>query len=169
MQSGYVWGKIGITVSPLAWWRRIYKRNGNNFSPPQANFLWGGFWFLGGRVVLWEGQGWGAGGAASCFPIWCRRARGAGLCKSSATRGEVPPRFDNFRKLGGRRGGEFFSKIMPHFGLIKLEFSNLLDITIIDGYIVLHITNLQNMAYIVGCKIVTKSCRSKIFWDLLYS
>ena len=56
---------------------------------------------------------------------------------------------------------------MTHFGLIKLESSNLLDITIIDGYIVLHITNLQNMAYIVGCKIVIKSCRSKKFWDLL--
>ena len=34
---------------------------------------------------------------------------------------------------------------MTHFELIKLESSNLLDITIIDGYLVLHITNLQNM------------------------
>ena len=51
---------------------------------------------------------------------------------------------------------------MTHFGLMKLKSSNLLDITIFDGYIVLHIiTNLQNMAYIVGCKIVIKSCRSK--------
>ena len=62
---------------------------------------------------------------------------------------------------------------MTHFGLIKLESSNLLDITIcgfkVINYIdiVLHITNLQNMVYIVGCKIVIKGCRSKKFWDLL--
>ena len=65
---------------------------------------------------------------------------------------------------------------MTHFGLIKLESSNLLDITIC-GYnvikiilyidIVLHITNLQNLVYIVGCKIVIKGCRSKKFGDLL--
>ena len=71
--------------------------------------------------------------------------------------GGSPPDLTIFANWGGG-GGEFFSKIMTHFGLIKLESSNLLDITIIDGYIVLHITNLQNMAYIVGCKIVIKSC-----------
>ena len=67
---------------------------------------------------------------------------------------------------------------MKHFGLIKLESSNLLDITICGYkvikiilywiYIVLqYITNLQNLVYIVGCKIVIKGCRSKKFWDLL--
>ena len=55
-----------------------------------------------------------------------------GLGKAFATRGEVPPTFGNFPKLGGRRGGFFFENYkfyMPHFGLIKLESSNLLDIT----------------------------------------
>ena len=35
---------------------------------------------------------------------------------------------------------ENYKFYMAYFGLIKLESSNLLDITIIDGYI--HITNL---------------------------
>ena len=85
-----------------------------------------------------------------------------GCASHSQPGGRFPPTFGNFPKLGGRRGGIFFENYkfyMTHFGLIKLESSNLLDITIIDGYIVLHITNLQNMAYIVGCKIVIKGCR----------
>ena len=71
---------------------------------------------------------------AKCVKAHSTELPFAGLCKSSATRGEVPPRFGNFRKLGGRRGGFFFKNYkfyMTHFGLIKLESSNLLDITIL--------------------------------------
>ena len=45
--------------------------------------------------------------------------------------GGSPPLLAIFQNWGGG-GGEFFSKIisfMTHFGLIKLESSNLLDIT----------------------------------------
>ena len=51
-------------------------------------------------------------------------------------RGEVPPDLTIFEKWGegGGGGGEFFFEnyefYMTHFGLIKLESSNLLDITI---------------------------------------
>ena len=42
--------------------------------------------------------------------------------------GGSPPDLTIFANWGGG-GGEIFSKIMTHFGLIKLESSNLLDIT----------------------------------------
>ena len=54
--------------------------------------------------------------------------------------GGSPPDLAIFENWGGGGGGIFFKNYkfyMTHFGLIKLESSNLLDITI-DGYKVIN-------------------------------
>ena len=74
------------------------------------------------------------------------------VVQSIRNQGGGSPQIWQFSKTGGEEGGNFFKIYkfyMTHFGLIKLESSNLLDITIIDGYKVINYnsTRLREMRH----------------------